>query len=184
MPQPNQFAAPPGGFQSNLSPQDRDTAIKTMMGEVSQEPMLGQAAMAHVLKNRLDSGQYGDGSTLASVAQQPAPGKDGLRGYHEFSTWNPVSKQGNNPQNVSPNDPTYQHLGNILDGVFSGAIPDPTGGATHYYNPKTSKPPWAPQLAQANDVTIGQHRFVGSGPAGPGSKPTVVGALASGSPYQ
>jgi spore germination cell wall hydrolase CwlJ-like protein len=183
MPTPNQFAAPPGGFQSNLSPTDRDTAIKTMLGEVSREPMLGQAAMAHVLKNRVDSGQFADG-TLAGVAQQPAPGRAGSQGYHEFSTWNPPNKQGNNPQNISPNDPAYQHMGRILDGVFSGDIPDPTGGATHYYNPRQSKPPWGPTLAQANDVTIGAHRFVGTGPAGPGARPPVPGPLASAGPFQ
>jgi conjugal transfer mating pair stabilization protein TraG len=178
MPTPNQFAAPPGGFQSNLSPNDRDAAIRTMLGEVSDQPMLGQAAVAHVLRNRMLSGQYGDGSTLASVAQQPfKPGSQ----YHEFSAWNPTKAGGNSaPLKASPSDPDYQQMGRILDGVFSGNIPDPTGGATHYYNPRQSKPPWGPQLAQANDVTIGGHRFVGTGPAGPGAHSPVPGPLASG----
>jgi spore germination cell wall hydrolase CwlJ-like protein len=182
MPAPNQFAAPPGGFQSNLSPDDRDAAIRTMLGEASGQPLLGQAAVAHVLRNRMLSGQYGDGATLSSVAQQPtAPGSQ----YHEFSAWNPTKSGGNSaPLTASPNDPQYQQMGRVLDGVFSGDIPDPTGGATHYYNPKTSKPPWGPPLAQANDVTIGSHRFVGVGAAGPGSRPPVLGPLASGGPFQ
>lgn len=181
MPQPNQFAAPPGGFvpNPNVSPQDRDAAIRTIIGEAGGEPALGQAGIAHVLNNRMLSGQYGNGS-ISSVAQQPVkPGSQ----YHEFSVWNApgVAESSKATHTVSPDSPRYQQVGRIFDGVMSGAIPDPTGGATHYYAPRAMKggipPPWAGPLAKANDVTIANTRFVGSGPSGPGSRP--IGALAS-----
>jgi Cell Wall Hydrolase len=116
-------------------------------------------------ENRMLSGQYGDG-TMTGVTQQPVkPGSS----YHEFSMWNRGDPAGNNARAAQPNGALYQNVGNILDGVMSGSIPDPTGGATHYYNPRVASPPWASPLAAMNDVTVGNHRFVGTGPAGPGS---------------
>ena len=87
----------------------------------------------------------------------------------QFSLWNAGDPAGATARKLDPSSPAYQKIGSIYDGVMSGQIPDPTGGATHYYNPSAASPAWGPQLAKQNDVTIGNHRFVGGGPAGPGA---------------
>jgi conjugal transfer mating pair stabilization protein TraG len=175
MPTPNQLAAPPGGAQGTLSPQDRDMMIRTLVGEAANQPQLGQAGVAHVIMNRAASGGYGDG--VSGVVTQPVkPGSE----YKQFSVWNRPGLPESNAStlNIQPDTPQYQAIGDLVDKVSSGLVPDPTGGATHYYAPASMPgrrpPPWAAPLAQANDVTIGGQRFVGSGPAGPGYAPTIV----------
>ncbi len=133
----------------------RDLAIRTIYGEAGGEPAQGQAGVASVLKNRLASGQYGN--DMQSVIMAPK----------QFSLWNAGDPAGDSARRLDPNSAAYQKIGGIYDGVMSGQIADPTGGATHYYNPSAASPAWGPQLAKQNDVTIGNHRFVGGG-AGPG----------------
>lgn len=145
-------------FQSpTVSPEERDLAIRTIAGEAGGEPDMGQAGVAAVLRNRLNSGAYG--KNLQSVIMAPA----------QFSLWNKGDPAGDLARGLDPNSPQYQKIGSAFDGVMSGQIPDPTNGATHYYNPHAAAPAWGPQLAQQNDVTIGNHRFVGTGEAGPGN---------------
>lgn len=141
----------------SVDPQSRDLAIRTIIGEAGGESADGQAGVASVLKNRLASGQYG--KDLESVIYAPK----------QFSLWNPGDPAGKMALAVDANSDQYKNVGKIFDGVMSGDTPDPTGGATHYYNPKNASPDWGDQLAQQNDVTIGNHRFVGTGASGPGS---------------
>jgi conjugal transfer mating pair stabilization protein TraG len=170
MPAPNQFAQLPNAG-TTLNPVDRDIMIKTIAGEAGQEPPLGQAGIAHAILNRVAVGGYGQG--IAGVAQ--APTKPGSK-FHEFSVWNApgVAESSKTTHSITPTDPNYQKIGDIVDKVYSGAIPDPTGGATHYYAPQSMPgriaPPWAPGLAQQNSVTIGNTVFVG-GAEGPGRTP-------------
>jgi conjugal transfer mating pair stabilization protein TraG len=151
-----------------MDPNDRDAMIRTIAGEAGNQPPLGQAAVAHVMLNRLATGAYGQG--IQGVAQAPVrPGSQ----YHQFSVWNApgVAESSAATRNLRPNDPQYAAIGNIVDQVYSGAIPDPTHGATHYYAPAAMPgripPPWAGPLAQQNSVKIGDQVFVG-GPSGPG----------------
>ena len=73
----------------------------------------------------------------------------------------------------SPDDPNpllakaYRNVGDIVDKARNGLIPDPTGGATHYYGRMPRPPKWAPPLAALNTVKIGNTTFVG-GSTGPG----------------
>jgi spore germination cell wall hydrolase CwlJ-like protein len=164
------FPVAPGRPPMNFT--DRDALIKTVAGEAGGEPILGQAALAHVILNRLNDGGYG--SSVKDIVNAPAPGVDPRLGYHEFTMWNPPNKHGNLiGQNLSPNDPNYQKIGAIVDRVYNGYIPDPTGGATHYYAPQGmpgGRPPaqW-PQgwFSAAPKTTIGRQVFIG-GAEGPG----------------
>lgn len=168
--------SPPLGWNPPpLNPVDRDNLIKTVYGEASDQPPLGQAAIAHAILNRVNAGGYGDSITDVVHAPVPNP-RDAARGFHEFSPWNPPGVPESNPamQHLSPNDPNYVKIGRIVDQVYNGAIPDPTGGATHYYGamPKGGprQPWWAPPLAALNTTRIGGQTFVG-GYAGPGQAP-------------
>jgi spore germination cell wall hydrolase CwlJ-like protein len=157
-----------------MNPVDRDNLIKTVNGEAGSEPPEGQAAVVHVILNRLAAGGYGN--SITDIAKAPAAGVNPALGYHEFSMWNPPNKQGNKGANLDPNSDAYARIGDVVDKAYYGGIPDPTGGATHYY---AGQPPrqW-PQdwLATQPKVKIGKQVFVG-GASGPGQKPTVVGAL-------
>jgi hypothetical protein len=68
----------------------------------------------------------------------------------------------------APGDPIYERVGQIVDAAFTGQLPDPTGGATHFHNPRTSNPDWAGQGTNVRQV--GNHRFMrldlGGGDAG------------------
>ena len=151
-------ALPSGGDST------RDLAIRTIYGEAGGESDTGKAGVASVLKNRLASGQFGP--DMQSVIMAPK----------QFSLWNAGDPAGDNARKLSTNSPTYQRIGSIYDGVMSGQTPDPTGGATHYYNPRAASPAWGPKLAAQNDVTIGNHRFVGAGPSGPNGASSVAAA--------
>ena len=151
-----------------MSSDARDLAIRTIYGEAGGEPDTGKAGVAAVLKNRLAGGQYG--GDMQSVILAPK----------QFSLWNKGDPAGDNARKLSADSPSYQKIGQIYDGVMSGQIPDPTGGATHYYNPNVASPGWGPKLAQQNDVRIGNHRFVGTGPAGPNGGNTTAFGRCSG----
>ena len=162
-----------------LDPIDRDNLIKTIYGEASGEPALGQAGVAHAILNRLAAGGYGD--SITDIVKAPAAGVDPARGFHEFSPWNAPGVPESNPtaQNLSPDDPNpvlakaYRNIGDIVDKVYSGLIPDPTGGATHYYGYMPRPPSWSAPLAAQNKVKIGGQTFVG-GPYGPGQSSSDV----------
>jgi conjugal transfer mating pair stabilization protein TraG len=167
-------ATPSSAGGPPLSPADRDVLIRTVAGEAGDQPPLGQAGIAHAILNRVAAGGYGDG--ISGVAQ--APIKPGSK-YHEFSVWNPpgVAESSVTTHSLTPNSPGYAQIGDIVDKVYNGLIPDPTGGATHYYAPRSMPgrrpPPWAAALAQQNQVKIGDQVFVG-GSTGPGqSLPTL-----------
>ena len=152
-----------------MNPLDRDALIRTIAGEAGNQPRLGQAAVAHVILNRVADGGYG-GDNVRSVVT--APVKPGSQ-YHQFSVWNPPGVQESSAvtHGIQPSDPTYQRIGDVVDQVYGGVIPDPTNGATHYYAPQSMPgripPPWAASLAQQNQVKVGDQLFVG-GSQGPG----------------
>jgi hypothetical protein len=171
---PGPSAPPP------MDPTDRDALIRTVAGEAGGEPPIGQAAVTHVILNRLAAGGYGD--SISDIVKAPAAGVNPARGYHEFSTWNPPSLGGNKGGALDPQSPDYARIGDIVDKAYYGGTPDPTGGATHYYAPRSmpgGRPPaqWPQDWFQsAPKVKVGSQIFVG-GAGGPGQKPTVVGAL-------
>ena len=149
-----------------MDSRDRDILIKTLYGEAGNQGPHGMAAVAHVVINRLNSGHWGD--SLADVATASDP----KTGVHQFSMWNDSPKMEGNKkaQNLDPSDPNYQAIGALVDGVASGAVPDPTNGATHYYAPGAmpgGRPPsWAKDGTNVNKV--GDQVFMNlPGPADP-----------------
>lgn len=98
-----------------MDPTQRDMMIQTVLGEAGNQGPLGQAAVAHVIRNRAIGGI--GGQTPAQVVMAP----------NQFESW---SGKGNQ---FDPSSKSYQDAGKIVDAVMSGA-PDPTFGATNFIN--------------------------------------------------
>lgn len=146
-----------GPFQPSASPMsaaDRDLMIRTIYGEAGGEGAIGQAAVAEVIKNRVDAGTYG--GSVHDVITAPK----------QFSVWNPGDPAGALANGLSSNSASYQKIAAIVDSVMAGKVADMTGGARNYYNPKMASPAWGDRLGQTGDVTIGNHRFVGGASGG------------------
>lgn len=131
---------------------DRDLAIRTVLAEASGQGPDGMAAVAHVIRNRSAVGRYG-GKSVGEV----------VTAKNQFEPWNDVGAgKPNDPMGYAPTDPGYQRAAKIVDAVFSGALPDPTRGATHFYAPKAQSdlgrkaPSWA---KGQQGLKIGDHMF-------------------------
>lgn len=157
---------------TRLTPEQLETLVYTVLGEAAGEGADGMAAVAHVIKNRSESGRFP--SDPAKVAKQDK----------QFSTWN-EGQGGNNPTaRYARGGSEYQQAEQAVRAVFDGQYPDPTGGATHYWSPAGMRamgqgdPSWAQSEAtKFGRVQIGGHVFLArSQPAKvpPGSIPNVV----------
>ncbi|MGF6127281.1 N-acetylmuramoyl-L-alanine amidase [Pseudomonas frederiksbergensis] len=134
-----------------VTEKDRDILARTLWGEARGEGLAGQIAVAWAIRNRVDDGKlkswWGEG--YSGVCQAP----------YQFSCWN-------------KNDPNYAYLSGamaipfrelaqcrgVADQVTDGRVPDPTGGATHYYAIAMPKAPaWAAKARQT--LKLGGHVF-------------------------
>ena len=142
---------------------DLDQATRTVLGEAADQGPLGRQAVAHVIANRLRDDRWPD--TVTAVVRQP----------RQFSAWN-TDGSGNALVHLPASDPLYQQVRAEVRAVFDGQLPDPTGGAVHYYAPRgmtrlietghaqSPTPPWlATATAERNTppVTIRDHVFTG-----------------------
>ncbi|WP_426234717.1 cell wall hydrolase [Pseudomonas sp. TWP3-2] len=135
----------------SVTEKERDILARTLYGEARGEGVTGQIAVAWTIRNRVNDGKtkswWGEG--YAGVCQAP----------YQFSCWNKT-------------DPNYQFLTSVKQIPFSelgqariaanqvidGKVPDPTGGATHYYALSMKKPPaWAAKAKQT--LKLGGHVF-------------------------
>jgi len=106
------------------------TAARTLLQECRGEPLSGQIAVAHVLKNRLTSGRWG--KSLASVCL--------WRG--QFSGWYvPSDPNFSYVCAISDDDPLLLKMADIIQAALD-ATNDPTNGASHYCSKSIEPPPW------------------------------------------
>jgi hypothetical protein len=147
-----------GGFvkAKSLPDEHRDRLIRTIIGEGAGESAVGQAAIAHVIFNRVNA--KGFGNDVMQVTSAPL----------QFSAWNEKDNGGNDlVRKHGPNSPLYKQVGAIVDDVVDGETLDPTGGATHYFSPrnmKNNQPPiwWNVEKDKAGgSISIGNHVFAG-----------------------
>jgi hypothetical protein len=131
----------------HYDPEQRDYLIRTIVFEATGEPEEGQAAVAHVVLNRIKSGRWGD--EIKDVVTHP----------WQFEPWMTKRKE---VTGLSPRDPRYRSAARIADDVIAGLRPDPTAGATHFLNPTIVRqrrggtlPSWAQGIGQS----IGNHTF-------------------------
>lgn len=141
----------------------------TLLGEARGEGALGMAAVAHVIRNRAESGIYP--ADPVAVALQPG----------QFTTNNPV---GGNQAATRREVPVGSRLYNIAAGLVASiitpatrAMPDITGGAVNYHTVSTS-PRWASgATTRWGTVEIGEHLFYARQPVPPINIPEVASAL-------
>jgi hypothetical protein len=160
VPAPGTVAGSPQEHINNtwggLTPQGRDVATRTVLGEASNQGPLGMQAVADVLRNRAVQGGYRTGSqgptTMDRVAL--APGQ-----------FEPHMTQGGRDrmEAYSANSPMYQTAQGAVDAAAIGGQPDVTGGATHFYSPKAqaSLGRQPPAWDDGTGRDIGGHRFFG-----------------------
>jgi len=143
----------------NLS--DRDILAKTIMAEAGNQSQLGMLGVGSVIMNRLRNPGYGN--TLQDVILKPG----------QFSPWNSYTDyadgaQGQDMMNLQPSQMAYA----VADQILAGNYKDPTGGATHFYNPKISNPDWGIRSG-GNWQEIGSHLFGSPGRKDPMRKSTM-----------
>ncbi len=154
--------------------------VQTMLGEAANQGDLGLAAVAHSIMNR--SERYGLDPVEAAIERR------GTSPYHQYSAWNDVALQGNNPTRYQPGDPLYERAEELYRDVRDNAY-DFTFGATHYYNPDLVSPNWADPDVEGTErlfdqVIIGDHAYLPR--VAPGerggipSNPALVNSIASG----
>lgn len=139
---------------------DRELLARTLTAEAGGEGLLGMLAAGAVINNRVGTGGYGD--SLRDVILKPG----------QFSAWNSLTgyaggQGGLDMQSIRATEEAYQ----ATDKLLSGDYEDPTGGATHYYNPAVAQPKWG-MTAGGDWKPIGNHVFgnadAGRGPTGGG----------------
>jgi len=143
---------------SNISPSDLDMIARTVIGEAGNQPPIGQAAVAHVILNRMNSGKWGNDA--ASVVLAPK----------QFEAWSDHPDQ---LRSIPQNSAQYQRALEIARQAASGQTEDPTGGAMNFANVDTvqrrgnqSAMGWINGMT--NVTKIGDHTFgnaAGSPPA-------------------
>ena len=99
-----------------LSPADLDAVTRTVVTEGGNPDAWG--SVANVIRNRMAAGGFGDTGT--AIVQAPK----------QFEVWS-----NGRAQAIDPNSDAYQRGARVVAAVFSGGVPDNSGGATHFYSP-------------------------------------------------
>ena len=153
---------------------DVATLTATIYGEArgNGEPQEGRVAVAHTILNRVRARTW-YGTTIEDVC---------LKAW-QFSCWNGGGLNSVPAKYKDPNADRCAALrGLLLEGrmmemgrhardCYHAALEalnggtDPTGGATHYYNPKVAAPKWAESPLMEYKTTIGSHKFFWEGQA-------------------
>lgn len=112
----------------------------TLWREARGEGQEGMQAVGNVIRNRTVNGNWAQVMEAKwQFSSLTAPGD------LELVAW---------PQ---PADASWQSAMAIAEGVYSGTLPDVTGGATHYFATTIPTPSWANKMTFT--VQIGKQRF-------------------------
>ena len=130
-----------------------DTLARTLWGEARGEGAAGMAAVAAVIRNRIDvsaahDGRYWWGNDWMSVCRARA----------QFSCWNPGDPNRPKLLAVDDSDPAFRLARQVAADAIAGRIEDPTFGATSY---KVASLAWPYAWGRFRQplVTIGNHAF-------------------------
>jgi hypothetical protein len=130
----------------HLDPADLDRVVRTVYGEAAREPSVGQQAVAGVIANRASQ----SGMTPADVVRAPG----------QFEPWSDPAARAR-MEALDPTSPEYRRIASAVAPVMRGEVPDPTGGATHFYAPRAQAALGrrAPSWDDGSGQDIGGHRF-------------------------
>jgi len=138
------------------TPQDREIATRTVLGEAANQGQPGMNAVADVIRNRAAAGGYG-GNTMGAVSTA----------RNQFEPWN--TPQGRARMAAySPDSAIYGQAQAAVDSAGVGARPDASGGAHYFYAPQAQAAlapvdgrPVVPPFAAGRDPTavVGGHAF-------------------------
>lgn len=126
--------------------------VQTLWGEARGEERPGQIGVAWVIRNRVDHpGRDWWGDDIVGVCKSP----------RQYSCWNADDPNRAHLDAVGVATPGYVGLLNVAFDVMIGALPDPTGGATHY-----RRVGWPAKWAAGRkpSAVIGRHEFFAIGP--------------------
>jgi len=136
----------------NPTDYDIDRLWRTCYGEARGEGLLPMIGVAYVVMHRADIAdssarkQFGNGS-IASACMAP----------EQFDCWNPgdVNRLKVNMANLE--DPAARLALLAALSAVTGNVPDPTNGATGYWDSSISTPAWA----EGKDyISLGRLKFV------------------------
>ena len=136
----------------NTNSHDIDILARTVWGEARGEGLGGMIAVAWAVLNRATIAaqqvrkQFGDGS-IAAACLVPL----------QFSCWNASDPNLPYLKLQTLDAPPFQLAYLAALSAITGNVPDPTQGATHYFNPDKVEPEWAEGKPY---VSIGHHRFL------------------------
>ena len=137
----------PTHMAHELGSEARDYLIRTIVFEASGETEIGKAAVAHVILNRKMIGRWGN--RIQDVVTSP----------WQFEPW---MTRRSLIEKLSSDDPRYRDAAKIADAVLTGAVRDPTAGATHFLNPivvRQRRGGSLPSWAEGDGQPIGRHVF-------------------------
>jgi hypothetical protein len=165
-PRRDEAGAPP------LDDMSHDLLVRTVLGEAAAEPHEGKAAVAAVIRNRLNSGKFG--ATPADV----------VLAKNQFEPWSTPQGRGR-MMSYAKDSPEYGDASAAVDRVFGEEGFDPTEGATHFYAPKAQAAlgRQAPSWAQGEPTVIGRHNFYRLGDNSPGSTDFSAQSKTAGDPW-
>ncbi len=136
--------------ETDAFPETVDILARTIYGEARGEPVRGQEAVAAVVMNRvgraMERGGWWWGSSVAEVCRRP----------FQFSCWNPGDPNRAAIERADERDREFRICLRIARRAVSGALADPTQGATHYHA-ASAHPPWA--AGREPCAVIGRHKF-------------------------
>lgn len=124
----------------SIPPQDMVCMARNIYHEARGESRIGQLAVGYVTLNRV--GKDGFGETVCEVVYQDS----------QFS-WTD-----DQPDAIFDDWDAYTDAMQVAATVFRKTEPDPSLGATYYYNPDKASPSWGRQFTQL--AIIGDHRFM------------------------
>lgn len=131
--------------------QDQDTLARTIWGEARGEPKQGQIAVACVIRNRVNAGNFPGGASYHGVCTA----------YAQFSCWNLTDPNRAKLEAVTDADAVFEQDLEIAASIIDGSQPDITNGATHYYATSISAPSWSHGMTVT--ATIGKQIFLKDG---------------------
>jgi N-acetylmuramoyl-L-alanine amidase len=111
---------------------DVDTLARTIFGEARSEGTAGMTAVAAVIVNRVDHPRWW-GHDVVNVCRTP----------YQFSCWNKGDPNLAKIEAVTSTNTTFAQALDIASQAVLGALVDPTGGATSYYDNSIDPPYWA-----------------------------------------